>query len=166
MFAYLRRRTYAALALTLRQLNGVIRNVRWRSAVVQAAAKPVCYKSCSVLIIEDRVDVRESFRMLLSLVGCRVETAEDGEEGVRKALASHPKVAFVDIGLPLLDGMEVARQIRASLGRQIYLIACTAYDERYRRERSKADQFDAWLVKPVALQDMLHWLEAACIALN
>jgi CheY-like chemotaxis protein len=134
--------------------------------VVQTAAKPGCFTSCSVLIIEDRADVRESFRMLLSLVGCRVETAVDGEEGVRKALASHPNIVFVDIGLPLMDGIEVAEHIRASLGRQIYLIACTAYDERYRRERSRTDQFDAWLVKPVEFQTMLYWLNAACVAMN
>ena len=134
--------------------------------MVQTAAKFGCFTSCSVLIIEDRADVRESFRMLLSLVGCRVETAADGEEGVRKALATHPNIVFVDIGLPLMDGIEVAERIRASLGRQIYLIACTAYDERYRRERSRTDQFDAWLVKPVEFQTMLYWLNAACAALT
>ena len=134
--------------------------------MVQTAPKPGCFTSCNVLIIEDRADVRESFRMLLSLIGCRVETAADGEEGVRKALAGRPNVVFVDIGLPLLDGMEVAKQIRASLGRQIFLIACTAYDERYGSERSRSGQFDAWLVKPVAFQDMLYWLNAACAALN
>jgi CheY-like chemotaxis protein len=118
------------------------------------------------LIIEDRADVRESFCMLLNHVGCRVETAADGEEGVRKALATHPNIVFVDIGLPLMDGIEVAERIRASLGRQIYLIACTAYDERYRRERSRTDQFDAWLVKPVEFQTMLYWLNAACVVMN
>ncbi len=110
--------------------------------------------------------MRESFRLLLSLIGCHVETAADGEEGVRKALATHPNVVFVDIGLPLLDGLEVAKQIRASLGRRILLIACTAYDERYGSERSRAGQFDAWLVKPVALQDMLYWLNAALSSTN
>jgi CheY-like chemotaxis protein len=132
----------------------------------QTAAQPVRFPTCNVLIIEDRTDVRESFRMLLSLIGCRVDTAADGVEGVRKAITDRPNIAFVDIGLPLLDGMEVAEQIRASLGRQIFLIACTAYDERYGRERSRAKQFDAWLVKPVAFQDMLYWLNAASVALN
>jgi two-component system, sensor histidine kinase len=134
--------------------------------VVETAPKLGCFPSCKVLIIEDRLDVRESFRLLLSLVGCHVDTAADGEEGVRKALVGRPNVAFVDIGLPLLDGMEVAKQIRASLGRQIFLIACSAYDERYGRERSRTDQFDAWLVKPIAFQDMLYWLNAACTAVN
>jgi len=134
--------------------------------VVETAARPACFPSCNVLIIEDRADVRESFGMLLSLIGCHVETAADGVEGVRKALAGHPNIAFVDIGLPLLDGMKVAEQIRASLGRKIFLVACTAYDERYGSERSRSGQFDAWLVKPVAFQDMLYWLNAACMSVN
>jgi CheY-like chemotaxis protein len=132
----------------------------------QNAARPNRFPSCNVLIVEDRPDVRESFRMLLSLIGCRVETAADGIEGVHKALATHPDVAFVDINLPLLNGIEVAKQIRASLGRRVFLIACTAYDERYGSERSAAGQFDAWLVKPVAFQDLLHWLQKAAAALN
>jgi CheY-like chemotaxis protein len=134
--------------------------------MLQTAAKPPRFPTCNVLIIEDRADVRESFRLLLSLIGCQVETAADGVEGVRKALAGRPNIAFVDIGLPLLDGMEAAEQIRASLGRQIFLIACTAYDERYGSQRSRTGQFDAWLVKPVAFQDMLYWLNAASVALN
>ena len=134
--------------------------------MVQYAATVGSFPSCNVLIIEDRADVRESFGQLLSLLGCRVETAADGEEGVRKALADHPNLIFVDIGLPRLDGMEVAKQIRESLGPQVYLVACTAYDEHYGRERSRSSQFNAWLVKPVALQDMLYWLSAAAVAMN
>jgi two-component system, sensor histidine kinase len=132
----------------------------------QIAAKAACFPTCKVLIIEDRADVRESFRQLLSLIGCHVETAADGVEGVRKALESRPGIAFVDIGLPLLDGMKAAEQIRASLGRKIILIACTAYDERYGSERSPTRQFDAWLVKPVEFQDILYWLNAACAPMN
>jgi two-component system, sensor histidine kinase len=144
----------------------LLRDVHSGYAMVPSAAQFALFPTCKVLIIEDRVDARESFRLLLSLIGCRVETAADGVEGVRKALADRPHIAFIDIGLPLLDGMEVAEQIRASLGRQIFLIACTAYDERYGSQRARTGQFDAWLVKPVAFQDMLYWLNAACVALN
>jgi CheY-like chemotaxis protein len=148
------------------QSNSIFRGVHPGEIMLQTAAQRTCFPSCNVLIIEDRADVRESFRQLLSLIGCHVETAADGEEGVRKAITDRPNIAFVDIGLPLLDGMEVAEQIRASLGRSIFLIACTAYDERYGSKRSRTGQFDAWLVKPVAFQDMLYWLNAACAALN
>lgn len=132
----------------------------------QSTAQRNCFPTCSVLIIEDRADVRESFCQLLSLIGCHVETAADGVEGVRKALNDRPNIAFVDIGLPLLDGLEVAKQIRASLGRKIFLVACTAYDEGYGSKRSRTGQFDAWLVKPIAFQDMLYWLNAASVAIN
>ncbi len=114
-----------------------------------------------ILIIEDNADGREALRLLLTLLGCRVETAADGAEGVRMALAGRPHVAFVDIGLPLLDGYEVARRVRAALGRRILLVACTAYDEGSEGVNAKESQFDAWLVKPVELPDLLHWLRAA-----
>ena len=120
---------------------------------------------CKVLVVEDNADGRESLRMLLSLCGCRVETAADGAEGVRKAIVGHPHIALVDIGLPVMDGREVARRIRA-LGRRVILVACTAYEEGYGGARAKESPFDAWLVKPVALPDLLLWIKKACAALN
>ncbi len=119
-----------------------------------------------ILIIDDNVDGRESLRLLLTLLGFRVETAADGAEGVRKALSGRPHVALVDIGLPVLDGNEAARRIRAALGRRVVLVACTAYDEGYRGGRVGESPFDAWLVKPVALKDIMHWLRTAGAALN
>ena len=132
----------------------------------RAATNLVGAAPCKVLIIEDNVDGRESMRTLLSMLGCQVETAADGAEGVRKALALHPHIAFVDIGLPNMDGMEVAKQIRSTLGRRIFLVACTAYDKGYGGERTQEAQFDCWLVKPVALPDLLFWLRKAFAALN
>ncbi|MES1210800.1 MAG: hybrid sensor histidine kinase/response regulator, partial [Acidobacteriota bacterium] len=67
-----------------------------------------------ILVVEDNLDGRESLRDLLEIWGHTVELAEDGPEGVEKALAGHHDVALVDIGLPGLDGNEVARRIRAS----------------------------------------------------
>ena len=57
-----------------------------------------------ILVIEDNPDGRESLRLLLSLLGHKVDVAADGIEGVRKALAIRPDVALIDIGLPRLDG--------------------------------------------------------------
>src|SRR5262249_52886350 len=68
-----------------------------------------------VLIVEDNRDSRESLRWLLELWGHEVEVAEDGQRGVAKALHWKPDTAVVDIGLPLLDGYQVARQVRAAL---------------------------------------------------
>src|SRR5205823_357735 len=80
-----------------------------------------------VLVVEDNPDTRRTLRILLELRGFQVQEAPDGQEGVRQALEWHPDVAVVDIGLPVLDGYEVARRVRAALDRRTLLIALTAY---------------------------------------
>ncbi len=103
-----------------------------------------------VLVVEDNPDGRESLRDLLEIWGHEVTLAEDGPEGVDKALAIHPDVALVDIGLPGLDGNEVARRIRAAFGSQdISLIAMTGYGQPDDRRRALQAGFDRYLVKPV-----------------
>ena len=103
-----------------------------------------------VLIVEDNVDGRESLRDLLEIWGHRVDLAETGPEGLEKAFALRPEVALVDIGLPGLDGNEVARRLRAVLGRdQMSLIAMTGYGQPEDRRRALQAGFDRYLVKPV-----------------
>jgi signal transduction histidine kinase/CheY-like chemotaxis protein len=111
-----------------------------------------------ILIIEDNPDGRDTLCLLLQLGGHQVEVAVDGAQGVKKALALRPEVALVDIGLPGLDGYQVARQVRAALGEQILLIAMTGYGEPHDRRRALEAGFHAHLVKPVdpeALQALL-----------
>ncbi len=103
-----------------------------------------------VLVIEDNRDGRESLRDLLEIWGHRVELAEDGLDGLSKALSVHPDVALVDIGLPGIDGNEVARRIRASMnGNSPCLIAMTGYGQPEDRKRALEAGFDTYLVKPV-----------------
>ncbi|HEV7783694.1 MAG TPA: ATP-binding protein, partial [Thermoanaerobaculia bacterium] len=103
-----------------------------------------------VLVVEDNHDGRESLRDLLEIWGHEVTLAEDGPEGVDKALSVHPDVALVDIGLPGLDGNEVARRIRSALGSdEISLIAMTGYGQPEDRRRALQAGFDRYLVKPV-----------------
>lgn len=111
-----------------------------------------------VLIIEDNPDGRESLGCLLSLWGFEVETAQDGLEGVCKALDWHPDAITVDIGLPLLDGYEVARRIRASQADHVYLIALTAYASDSDRRQATESGFDAFLPKPEDLQELQRLL--------
>lgn len=113
-----------------------------------------------VLLIEDNPDGRESLRMLLSYLGHYVEVAADGEEGLSKALKAVPDVALVDIGLPRMDGYEVARRMRAALGHAAVLIAYTAYDGEDVKRRVVAAGFDAHLIKPLDLSELTPWLEA------
>lgn len=111
-----------------------------------------------VLVVEDNADGRESLRLLLSFLGHQVDVAADGVEGVQLALARHPDIAIVDIGLPRLDGYQVARRIRAALGDKVVLIAYTAYDDIDTKDRVVEAGFDAHLIKPVELSELAPWL--------
>jgi CheY-like chemotaxis protein len=114
-----------------------------------------------VLVVEDNADGRDTMSALLGILGHEVDTAEDGRQGVEKALRWHPDVALIDIGLPLLNGYQVAQRLRAALGRDVFLIAYTAYNQPEDRRRAFAAGFDAYLVKPVELSELDHWLMVA-----
>jgi CheY-like chemotaxis protein len=107
-----------------------------------------------ILLIEDSEDNREMMRELLEMEGFRVDVASDGAQGVEQALALRPAVAIVDIGLPQLDGYEVARQVRAALGAGITLVALTGYGQPDDQHRATEAGFDAHLTKPVNLADL------------
>ena len=103
-----------------------------------------------VLVIEDNQDGRESLRDLLEIWGYRVDLAEDGPSGVERALSTPPDVALIDIGLPGLDGNEVARRIRSTLnGHTPCLIAMTGYGQPEDRRRSREAGIHHHFVKPV-----------------
>lgn len=119
------------------------------------------FRALRILLVEDNADGRATLCALLRLLGHQVETAEDGVQGVEKALASRPDVALIDIGLPRLNGYQVAERLRAALGQRIFLVACTAYNQPENRQRATAAGFDAYLVKPVAFEDLDHWLSIA-----
>jgi two-component system, sensor histidine kinase len=114
--------------------------------------------SCSVLIVEDNPDGRESLRTVLQLLGYRVEVASDGVQGVEKGLAMRPTAAIVDIGLPRLNGYQVAQRLRAALGDSVTLIAHTAYAQPEDRVRALAAGFDAVVGKPAELEEITRWL--------
>ena len=114
-----------------------------------------------VLLVEDDDDVRKALYRILVLDGHRVDVARDGPGGVEVALATVPQVAFVDIGLPGIDGYEVGRRIRAALGRQVFLVALTGYGQERDQKRSAEAGFDAHLVKPVPYGDITRLLDSA-----
>jgi signal transduction histidine kinase/CheY-like chemotaxis protein len=107
-----------------------------------------------VLIIEDNVDTRETLRRVLELDGHEVQEAADGAQGIEIALATRPEVVIVDIGLPHVDGYQVARRLRASLGGAPLLIAVTGYGQAEDRRMSRDAGFDVHLVKPVAPEQL------------
>jgi two-component system CheB/CheR fusion protein len=108
-----------------------------------------------VLLIEDNPDSREMLETILRLDGFEVESAEDGQQGLDAILAGRPDVALVDIGLPKLDGYEVARRVRELLGKsEIILVALTGYGQDKDREAVFRAGFDEHLVKPVNLENL------------
>jgi signal transduction histidine kinase/CheY-like chemotaxis protein len=108
-----------------------------------------------ILLVEDDPDSRESLRRVLELNGHDVEVAPDGIAGLEKAAHWHPDVAIVDIGLPQMDGYEVARAMRRELGGKPTLVALTGYGLPEDEERSRAAGFDQHLVKPVDFDRLL-----------
>jgi len=102
-----------------------------------------------VVIVEDNGDAREMLRFALELAGHEVHEAHDGPSGLATILRLRPDVAIVDVGLPELDGYEVARRVRAAAHSAIHLIALTGYGQPDDRRQALEAGFDAHLVKPV-----------------
>ena len=131
-------------------------------ATPPAPAAPGPDRSRQILIVEDNDDARESLRLLLESLGHRVIEAGDGQRGLALALHHQPEVVLIDLGLPELDGYEVARALRSSpLGKTASLIAVTGYGQVDDRRRSKDAGFDAHLVKPVSLGVLASLLAAS-----
>ncbi len=122
-----------------------------------AGTVPLC-----VLVVDDCVDTAESLAALLGLWGYRPVVAHDGATALVAAEAHQPDVVLLDLALPGLDGLEVARRLRQHRGlREALLVAVTGYgDESFRRRADEAG-FDLYLIKPLDLE-WLRRLLALC----
>lgn len=113
-----------------------------------------------MLIVEDDDDSREMLAELVTMLGCRALRAGDAAQALRHAQDSEPDLALVDIGLPEVDGYEVARRLRAQpSGKHMRLVALTGYSDVAVREEAIAAGFDDFVVKPVlpeALESLLR----------
>ena len=115
-----------------------------------------------VLVVDDNEDAAESLAMLLRLMGLQCRTAHDGPSGLELARAEQPDVVLLDIGLPGLNGYDVARAIRAEgWSAHTRLIALTGWGQDDDRRRSRAAGFDAHLVKPVSMEQLVEVLGTA-----
>jgi CheY-like chemotaxis protein len=129
-----------------------------------AESQPGGALSSRVLIVEDDRDSREGLRELLEVWGHRVDVAEDGAAGIEKAIELSPRIAIIDIGLPGLDGYEVAQRIRRAFGdRPIILIALTGYVSSEDNLRARESGFDAHLAKPVNAEKLNSLLAGAAV---
>jgi CheY-like chemotaxis protein len=116
----------------------------------------------SILIIEDNDDTREVMKFMLEAEGARVMTAGTGTDGVASAKEHRPQVVLCDIGLPDIDGLEVARRLRRHAGlSRTRLIALTGYGQPEDVRGALAAGFEAHLTKPINLDQLLDLLAAA-----
>lgn len=126
-----------------------------------APAKPAARR---VLIIEDNADARETLSTLLEIEGHQVASAADGPAGIALIPQFGPDSAVIDVGLPGMDGYEIARAIRAAAylapgGKPVQLIALTGYGLPEDQKRAKDAGFDAHLVKPADFDKLAALLE-------
>jgi len=114
-----------------------------------------------IVVADDNEDSAQSFAMLLSFSGHEVRIAHDGEQALDTMRNFRPDVAFLDIGMPLLSGYEVAEAVRAEpWGRAVKLIAVTGWGQADDKQRARTAGFDQHLVKPIDPSDVDRLLEA------
>jgi CheY-like chemotaxis protein len=134
-------------------------------ALPSAAATPLPVTrepALSVLLADDNVDFSHSFGTMLELLGHRVEVVHDGLAAVASIVGSPPDIAFVDIGMPSLDGVETVRRVRGQGNTQdVVLVAVTGRGGAQDRARAAEAGFDRYLVKPFAMQEVRDALDAA-----
>ena len=115
-----------------------------------------------VLVVEDNEDARSMVCALLKHGGHEVYEAADGVTGLERALALIPDVALIDLGLPGIDGLAVARRVRDSdVGDRVFLIALTGYGQAGDRRKTLDAGFDVHLVKPVEVDRLREVLALA-----
>ncbi len=115
-----------------------------------------------VLVADDNEDAAMTLASLLEFEGHQVRVAFDGEQAVASAEAQRPDVAFLDLGMPRMDGMEAARRLRAlAPQRPMLIVALTGWGQERDRDRTREAGFDAHLVKPPRLSDLVEVLNRA-----
>ena len=109
----------------------------------------------SIVIVEDNDDSRDMLQMLLESRGHEVLSARDGKEGAEVIIERQPDLALVDIGLPTMNGYEVAQRVRAACpDAPIYLVALTGYGRQEDRDAVMQAGFDEHIVKPIEPADL------------
>jgi CheY-like chemotaxis protein len=118
------------------------------------STKKICNEECAgsrrVLVADDDRQMARGLKLMLELWGCEVAVAHDGLSALAAVRELRPHAALLDIGLPRLDGLQVARAIRQETAlREVRLVAVTGYDDERHRRLSRDAGFDQHLVKPI-----------------
>ena len=124
-----------------------------RPKINAAANKTTPHRHLRVLIVEDNFDAAEALTMLLELLGHHATVVADGLAAVGTVRHGSFDLALVDIGLPGIDGYEVARRVRSlPNGKTMTLVALTGYGQEADKQRAFAAGFDEHLTKPVKIE--------------
>jgi signal transduction histidine kinase/ActR/RegA family two-component response regulator len=125
-----------------------------------SVAESVRPDALRVLVVDDNADSADLLAASLRLIGHIVSVANDGPTALKIAASFQPDIALLDIGLPVMDGYELARHLRSLRGLEsIRLIAITGYSQEADRQRTRAAGFERHLVKPIDLQQVQEALE-------
>lgn len=118
-------------------------------------------RALRILVVDDNQDVARSLALLLEVLGYQVQTASTGAEALELATGFEPRVALVDIGLPDIDGLALARRLRVRYPEpsKLFLVAVTGYGHEEARQRSLESGFDEHLSKPVDRRTLQSLLE-------
>lgn len=120
-----------------------------RAGSTQAALEAAKPARRRILVVDDNVDAAESLAVILRGSGHEVHVAHDGREGLRIARTVRPELVLLDIAMPQMNGYDVARRIRQSLGSSVRIVAVTAFGRDEDRVLSAEAGFDQHLIKPI-----------------
>ena len=114
-----------------------------------------------VLVVDDHIDAGETMGMLLRAAGHDVRVVTSGTEALETAPGFEPSVVLLDIGLPGMDGYEVARRLREQFGpRPVLLVAISGYGQDEHRREAREAGFDHFFTKPVSIKTLREFLAA------
>jgi PAS domain S-box-containing protein len=130
-----------------------------QESIGKPSSDPHAVSGLRVLVVDDILITAMSFAMMLEITGNEVKTAQDGEEAVSIAAQFRPDVALIDVGLPKMNGYEVAGHIRQQdWGKEMILIAVTGWGQESDKDRAREAGFDKHMVKPLNPADLLEYL--------
>lgn len=127
-----------------------------------ASTSPQATRARRILVVDDHKDAARVLGILLNSLGHEVQTANDGRQALDAMASFRPEIVFCDIGLPNIDGYEVARRVRQQRDLDgIKLVALTGWGQDQDKQRTREAGFDHHLVKPVAVKTLRELLAAA-----
>ena len=141
---------------------------RDKVAAGQPSSTPAAHRRGNrVLIVDDNVDLTLALTTLLSRFGYEVRAVHDGYSAIEAARDHQPEVVLLDIGLPGMDGYEVARRLRLEEGfHDAMIIAITGYGQEDGYNHSRAEGFNHHLIKPVQIETLVELLAQPCRKLS